>query len=153
MELIGFSAWKSLKESSGDESKIFQQPIDSYLKLRNVVLWSLPLSMGEDYDSTKGNLKFRVFLDFSDRGIEKMEIFLEEIVLEVVPLDEDDNKGDEIVLNFTREILKQCKTNIEINGFPIYLNELEIDMGRCEDNDGNVDLSKAEITAVFGVTD
>jgi hypothetical protein len=152
MKLMGFSIWKNvsrIQESLGDGSEIFQEQLDN-IKRRNVYILSFPISYGEDYDTTSGSLKFKVQMDVKRSGIETIDIELEEMILEVVPIDENDEKKKEITLNFTKEILMKCETFVEIRNFPIYLEWLDVDMSNCEDSDGEVDLSKASISAVFG---
>jgi hypothetical protein len=144
-----FARWETTNESLGDGREAFQQQLDKD-KFKNVWLYGFPYSYGEDYDSIQGNLKFAVSFEVDSSGISSMEVNVEEIILEIVPVDSEGEKEDEIVVHFTSEVLEKCKIEVEVANFPLYLESVDVDLSNCEDADGEVDLTKAVITAKFG---
>ena len=152
MKLMGFSTWKFMNESLGDGRETFQQELDVYGKNKNISFYGLPSTVGEDYDHINGNLKFGIQISAKNSGLESMEVNLEELTIHITPLDEEGESLEEVTYHFTPEILAKCKVEIEVENFPIYLTELDIDMSNCEDADGEVHLEKTKLTAKFGVS-
>ncbi len=152
MKLMGFSTWEFVNESLGDGRETFQQELDVYGKNKNISFYGLPSTVGEDYDHINGNLKFEVQISAKNSGLESMEVDLEELTIQISPIDEEGKSLDEVTYHFTSEILAKCKVEIEVENFPIYLAELDIDMSNCEDADGEIHLEETKFVAKFGVS-
>ena len=111
----------------------FEQPIDVYKKQKNLDIYNAPKEFG-DIAEAEGKLLYEMRLNLKSSGIEDISVVRAAISLDI-EIQEFDEKNDEDT--FRNKSVEWNPTlysmNIEFGSFPLYLQNMEIDMKKSED--------------------
>jgi hypothetical protein len=145
----------NLMESLGDGTEIFTDKLKLYGPGKNLSIDKLPQAIGDDLEEATGSIKYQVVMEVGRSGIESIAFNIVEIVLDLEVTryqdeNDEDGKTEYETIKIVGSDLGEENVTVEIANLPFYVNEVEIDLGDCEDLDGEVDLSKAIINVKFG---
>jgi hypothetical protein len=146
-----FDKWK-LIESFGNGEELFYINVDMNGKEKNLDI-TKPLGWSDIEDAT-GKLTYRAEMSVNKEGIDAIEFSIVELAIHLYYTTEEDpgdNDWKEIELVFKEGELEN-DIQINVNHLPFYIQNIDIDLVNCEDEDGEIDPKKATIEVEIGVT-
>jgi hypothetical protein len=147
-----FDLWK-LYESIGDGSQTFTQKLKTDGEGKNLSFYGILSEWGDEIDGAEGILTYSVKIVTKQNGIDSLTFQLETIDLDITGLTLDDNedyKESQHKLHIKCEELSEDNITINITNQPFYLTNLDIDVLRAENLDGELDIKGLKIEADFG---
>ena len=144
-----FEKWK-LIESFGNGEELFYVNIDARGRSKNLEVMK-PIGWS-DIDDITGKLTYRAQMSVNSQGIEAIEFSIVELAIHLyytTEEDPEDNDWKEADLVFKEGELKN-DIQINVNHLPFYVDLIEVDLVDCEDEDGEIDPTKATIEISIG---
>jgi len=122
----------------------FEQPIDIYKKQKNLDIYNAPKEF-VDIAEAEGKLLYEMRLNLKSSGIEDISVIRAAIRIDI-EIQEFDEKNDEDTFHNKSVEWNPApySMDVEFGSFPLYLQNIEIDMKKSEDPE------KWKVTLKFG---
>ena len=148
-----YEKWK-MTENFGSGDEVFTEKLDMYGSMRNLDIHGFNEKWGDIQDAS-GTFTYKVTMEMGKSGIESIVFDIESIDLEIetiVFVNDDDQEGEEKTthLEITKEQINDDNVEYEVNQFPLYLTNLELDFSGVDDINDKNEFKKMDFSFTMG---
>lgn len=149
-----FEKW-NMSENLGNGQEEFTEKLQMYSsKNSNLDITNFKKEWG-DLEDANGTLKYKISLDVNKSGIEDAHFSLKDIQLDLIIRkfssdDDDDGAEHTMSIEIDEMMIDFDNVSYEVEGFPLYLKNIELDFSDVDDINSKDDLKNITYEASFG---